>query len=220
MDKKRVHLLLKRSLDAIKGGDSLLHVLSSLKGELGALLPQAQTEATVADLKALATAVSKKDKALASIIGDMSSDVQVIMLLNKLLVTEYLQRDVYEQFSYLLFGPMGIQVREHLKAHMAEEMRHIETLQKYVISLGGEPTAERHPIPLPVMRPYSLRSILQLNLELETKAVSDYSEVILYLESLPDAAKHLPLKIELEDIVREEKEHTMDLERWLMETPQ
>lgn len=135
----------------------------------------------------------------------------IVEMLNHLLLKEYLQRDVYEQYSYLIMGPEAISVREHLKEHMEEEMAHIETMQKYVVSYGGHPVMDR--LPLPSARSTSLIDVMRLDLELEVEAVKLYTDAISTLERLP--SDYIPLRVDLETIVSQEQEHMMDLQRWL-----
>jgi bacterioferritin (cytochrome b1) len=139
----------------------------------------------------------------------------IVATLQDLLMEEYLQRDVYESYRYLLFGASGIGVKDHLEEHMAQEMGHIDTLQRYIVSLGQVPTTERFPIPAPIQ--YNLNSLMLLNLELERKALEKYSIVVHGLEALNNKL-HVALINDLETITSEEQEHCHDLERWIKDT--
>ncbi len=149
-------------------------------------------------------------KTLADTLGDIMA-IDIVETLQDLLKEEYLQRDVYESYRYLLFGPQAIGVKEHLEEHMVEEMAHIDILQRYLVSLGQIPTTERHPIPVPIT--FNLRSLMELNLSLEQKALEKYSIVVKGLEALNNMA-HVALLNDLQTITSQEQEHVHDLERW------
>lgn len=137
----------------------------------------------------------------------------IVGALQELLKKEYLQRDTYDSYRYLFFSPMGINIKDHLEEHLADEMSHIDTLQRYIVSLGEIPTLERYEIP---KCDTQLKALMEMNLGLETETVELYSAVIKGLESL-DKSKHVALISDLEDIVVSEQEHCHDLERWLKE---
>lgn len=134
----------------------------------------------------------------------------VINLLKELLRREYLQRDIYETYSYYLFGISSPAIQEHLKLHLQEEQLHIDTLQRYLMGFGAKPTTKR--LPVPIIDPLTLEAILDINFELEREAVKRYSEAI---EALEGNTKFTSLRIDLEDILKQEQEHTHDLIQWL-----
>lgn len=135
---------------------------------------------------------------------------QVIKLLKDLLLLEYLQRDVYETYSYWLFGYSSSPIQEHLKEHMLEEMKHIETLQRYLMYLGSDPILDRFEIPQ-IPNP-TFKNILLFDLDLEEDAVKRYTEAIQYLDKDP---KYSSLRIDIENILVQEQEHVHDLDQWL-----
>lgn len=142
----------------------------------------------------------------------------LINLLEDLIVDEYLQRDVYETYNYHLFGLSSSTIQEHLAKHMAEEEGHIKTLQRFLMEVEAEPITFRKTIP--EISPPS-QNILRTNLELEKTAVEKYSKAIRLLETPGWAAeygtKHSALRVELENILIQEKEHVQDLVQWLRE---
>jgi len=123
---------------------------------------------------------------------------------------EFLQRDLYETYSFYLFGLPSPAIQAHLKTHLQEELLHIETLQRYLMGYGADPVTERAKIP--VIKPLTLETILELNFELEQEAVKKYSEMIELLEGKVD---YTSLRVDLEDILKQEQEHTHDLTQWL-----
>tara|TARA_Y100001935_G_C17075036_1_gene393486 strand:- start:53 stop:502 length:450 start_codon:yes stop_codon:yes gene_type:complete len=134
---------------------------------------------------------------------------EVIEKLTQLLQREYLQRDIYETYSYYLFGVASPAIQEHLKGHLAEEQLHIETLQRYLMGFGARPVTQR--MKVPVIDPLKLENILEINFELENEAVEKYSETI---EALEGHVEYVSLRVDLEDILKQEQEHSHDLIRW------
>jgi bacterioferritin (cytochrome b1) len=134
----------------------------------------------------------------------------VILLLKDLLQREFLQRDIYETYSFYLFGKESPAIQEHLKVHLQEELLHIETLQRYLMGLGASPVTTRTSIPS--IQPLTLDAILDINFELEQAAVKKYSEAI---EALEGDVTYTSIRVDLEDILKQEQEHTHDLIQWL-----
>lgn len=138
---------------------------------------------------------------------------QIIAMLQELLKKEYLQRDLYETYDFLLFGSEAIALQEHLKEHLEEEMEHIRVLQRYLVSMGALPTLDRLPLKdLGSLESLNLKSILELDLKYEREAVENYSKSIAALEGQEEFTA---LRVDLENILSAESEHTHDLERYL-----
>jgi bacterioferritin (cytochrome b1) len=135
---------------------------------------------------------------------------KVIELVKDLLLREFLQRDLYETYSFYLFGLASPAIQDHLKGHLAEEQLHIETLQRYLMGFGAEPVVERAKVP--TIKPLTLDAILEINHELEGEAVKKYSEAIEFLEG---NVQFTSLRVDLEDILKQEQEHEHDLIQWL-----
>ncbi len=135
---------------------------------------------------------------------------EVTSLLKDLLKREYLQRDIYETYSYYLSGLESPAIQEHLKAHLQEEQAHIDILCRYLMGLGAEPLLSRQEIPK--IKPLTLQQILKINFKLENEAVKKYSEAIHLLES---DVEYTSIRVDLEDILKQEQEHSHDLVQWL-----
>jgi len=140
----------------------------------------------------------------------MTTNGVAIALLEELLQLEYLQRDIYETYGYYLSGLESPAIHDHLKIHLQEEQLHIDLLCRYLMGYGAKPLLKR--LPVPVIEPLSLKSILELNFELEKEAVEKYSQAIHTLEQ--DVA-HTAARVDLEDILKQEQEHCHDLIQWL-----
>lgn len=136
---------------------------------------------------------------------------QIIELLNKLLLTEFLQRDVYETYSYYLFGLCSSGLQEHLEEHRKQEDEHIRVLQRYLMGLGAEPLLKRTSIPS-IDPP--ITNILMKDLELEREALKYYSDAVVLLEQ-SKSSEYIALRVDLENILVQEQEHVHDLMQWL-----
>lgn len=151
-----------------------------------------------------------KDEAKKYVGTASSKDIPEI--LQELLMDEYLQQALYQNYKYLLFGADGISLMEHLEEHLKDEMRHADILQRYIVSLNHVPTTERHVIPN--VEKGNIKELLALNLKHEKAAVNKYSVAIKVIEEMNNVL-HAALLNDLEDIASDEQEHTHDLERWL-----
>lgn len=138
------------------------------------------------------------------------TQTDVIDMLNALLADEYLQRDLYETYSYYLFGLNSPAIQTHLKEHMDEESGHIQILQRYLSHFGAAPAIKRKEIIN--LSKISLRKILETDLELELRAVENYSNAIALLEN---QTKFSSVRVALENILIQEQDHVHDLTRWL-----
>ena len=153
--------------------------------------------------------LGKKEAAAKKVVA---SNIDILVVLQDLLKDEYLQRDLYESHRYILFGVDGITVMEHFEEHLIEEMKHASILQRYIVSLGGTPTIERHVIPH--IEKGNFKELLKINLKHERAAVEKYCIAIKVIEEM-DNILHAALINDLEGIVSEESEHSQDIESWL-----
>ena len=144
----------------------------------------------------------------------MSEDKEVISLLNDLLGYEYLQRDIYETYSYYLFGLCSPSLQKHLEEHRKEEDEHIRILQRYLMGYHADPLLSR--LKIPEIEP-PISNILKKDLELEKDAVSRYSEAISMLED-SESGDYTALRGDLENLLVQEQEHVHDLTQWLRTT--
>jgi len=206
--RKTIIHTLKRAQDAISDGKPPAVVARATARRLQTLEPPPEESLELVLASVLDASPELYKQAIAEFGGP--GVPEVVEVLQSLLQDEYLQRDVYEQYGYLIFGPEGIAVQEHLAEHMEEEMQHILTLQRYITGFGDTPTFDR--LPIPVVPP-TLRDIMELDQALERQAVARYSAVISLLEAA--GAQFIPLRVDLENIVSQEQEHLFDLDRWL-----
>jgi len=139
---------------------------------------------------------------------------QLLELLNNLLLIEYQQRDVYETYSYYLFGLSSPGIQEHLEEHRKEEDEHIKTLQRYLAALDAEPLLKR--LEIPTINP-PIKNILKEDLRLERDAIKYYSDAIAEIEKIVENGERefTALRVDLENILVQEQEHVHDLIQWL-----
>lgn len=136
---------------------------------------------------------------------------KIIHMLRQLLLDEYLQRDIYETYSYYLFGLCSSDLQKHLQEHRAHEDKHIQVLNRYLMGLRAEPLLKR--LPVPKINP-PIGNLLMADLELELVAVEHYSNAVLMLDEMRDP-RFVSLRVDLENILSEEQEHVHDLQQWL-----
>lgn len=128
-----------------------------------------------------------------------------VSLLQVALVGEYQQWDLYTAYASRLQGQMRGEIVEEFKDHAEEELAHIELLQRYLVSMGQNPTLQRKALPdLPENA--TIKDIVQLQIRFEQDAVDLYKKI---LNVLPE---NDPLTLDIEGILLKEQEHVHDLE--------
>jgi len=154
------------------------------------------------------------NQALAAFLLPNSGEItkeNIVTLLNTLIQKEHFQRDFYEWCHYMLPGPCGAALQDHVEEHMKDEMDHTKYLQRHIIHFGGIPILERLPVPKVES---TLKAMLEKNLEMEKEAVQNYTDTISLLEPLKEFTA---LRVDIETVLSDEMEHVQDLERWLKE---
>ena len=129
----------------------------------------------------------------------------IATLLQVALIGEYQQWDLYTAYASRLKGAARSPVAEEFTAHADEEQGHIDLLQRYLVSMGVNPTLERKPVP-ELSEGATMKEIIDLQLRFERDAVSLYERI---LNVLPE---NEPLKLEIEGVLIKEQEHVHDLE--------
>ena len=129
----------------------------------------------------------------------MENHDKLIEVLNRAVSLEYTAVVQYNQHSMLLTGP-DREVFEELFTKQAEEaLTHAKTWGEKIVYLGGIPTVEVGE----VHQSTSLTEMLEMDLELETRAVESYSLA-------RDVCGHQPTAYLLEDQIIAEQD---DVER-------
>lgn len=131
-----------------------------------------------------------------------------------------LNKDLAEELSaviqYLTYaaktsGPFRPQLSAFFLAEIADETLHAQFLANKIVALGGEPTT----MPSPVKPAATNREMLQAVWEAENRAVAAYTR----RAEEADAVGDIALKVQLEDMVRDESNHRQETERMLRDWP-
>ena len=94
---------------------------------------------------------------------------------------------------------------------MPDEQLHAQFLANKIVALGGEPTT----VPSKVKPAKSNREMLEAVLEAETRAAKGYIQRAMEADEFGDVG----LKVQLEDMVRDETGHREETERILRDWP-
>jgi bacterioferritin len=118
--------------------------------------------------------------------------------------------------QYLIYatkttGPYRPQLSQFFLAEVADEQLHAQFLANKVVALGGEPTTQPRPVP----DARSNREMLEAVLAAERQARVDYIERVNEADGYGDVG----LKVQLEDIVRDETTHDEETEQILRDWP-
>jgi len=113
----------------------------------------------------------------------------------------------YITYSAQVTGPFRLQLESFFLKEVPDEQGHAEFLANKVVALGGVPTTR----PAPVAAAESNKELLEAALAAEKKAVAGYTERAQQADEFGDVG----LKVQLEDMVRDETEHKEKIERIL-----
>jgi bacterioferritin len=113
----------------------------------------------------------------------------------------------YITYSAQVTGPFRPQLASFLLKEVPDEQGHAEFLANKVVALGGVPVTS----PAPVAPAESNKELLEAVLEAERKAIAGYKERAEQADEFGDVG----LKVQLEDMVRDETEHFEQVERIL-----
>ena len=113
----------------------------------------------------------------------------------------------YITYSAQVTGPYRPQLVGFLLKEVPDEQGHAEFLANKIVALGGVPTT----VVAPVAPAESNKELLEAVLVAERKAVAGYKERAEQADQFGDVG----LKVQLEDMVRDETEHAEETERIL-----
>ena len=129
----------------------------------------------------------------------MENHDKLIEVLNRAVSLEYTAVVQYNQHSMLLTGPDKEVFEELFTKQVEEALTHAKTWGEKIVYLGGIPTVEVGE----VHQSISLTEMLEMDLELETRAVDAYSLA-------KEVCGHRPIQYLLEDQIIAEQD---DVER-------
>jgi len=113
----------------------------------------------------------------------------------------------YITYSAQVTGPFRPQLASFFLKEVPDEQGHAEFLANKVVALGGVPTT----VPASVAPAETNKELLEAVLVAERKAVADYIQRAKEAEEFGDVG----LKVQLEDMVRDETGHAEQTERIL-----
>ncbi|MBK8909192.1 MAG: ferritin-like domain-containing protein [Rhodospirillales bacterium] len=131
--------------------------------------------------------------------------------LNKDLAEELAAVIQYTTYAAKVTGPYRPQLVAFFLAEVPDELGHAQFLANKIVALGGEPTT----VPSMVKPAETNQEMLQAVMEAETRAVAGYTQ----RADEADAFGDVGLKVQLEDMVRDETGHREETERMLRDWP-
>jgi bacterioferritin len=132
---------------------------------------------------------------------------KLVAKLNEDLSNELAAIIQYITYAARVTGPYRPQLVDFLLKEVADEQSHAQFLANKVVALGGVPTTKA----APVAAAETNKELLEAVLEAERKAVAGYKERAEQADEFGDVG----LKVQLEDMVRDETEHAEQVERIL-----
>lgn len=131
--------------------------------------------------------------------------------LNQDLANEFSAIIQYTTYAAQATGPFRPQLTAFFLAEVVDEQMHAQFLANKIVALGGTPTTEAAPVPAAS----SNKEMLQAILAAERKARDGYTQRAQEAEAYGDKG----LAVQLEDMVRDESEHSEETERILRDWP-
>jgi len=131
--------------------------------------------------------------------------------LNKDLAAEFSAIIQYITYAAKASGPYRPELSAFFLQEVTDEQGHAQFLANKIVALGGEPTTQA----APVKEANSNREMLEAVLAAEKDAVKGYIQRAKETEELGDVG----LVVQLEDMVRDEAEHSEETARMLKDWP-
>jgi len=127
--------------------------------------------------------------------------------LNKDLADELAAVIQYTTYAAKVTGPYRPQLVQFFLAEVPDEQLHAQFLANKIVALGGEPTTK----PSSVKKAHTKHEMLEAVLEAESRAVEAYTQRADEAGEFGDVG----LKVQLEDMVRDETGHREETARML-----
>lgn len=140
--------------------------------------------------------------------------------MDKQTLIDHLNQDLADELSaitqYITYaakvtGPYRPQLSQFFLAEVADEQLHAQYLANKVVALGGEPTTQASPVP----EAKTNREMVEAVLAAERRAVANYTTRAEEADAFGDKG----MVVQLEDMVRDESEHSEETERILRDWP-
>jgi bacterioferritin len=140
--------------------------------------------------------------------------------MDKQTLIDHLNQDLADELSaitqYITYaakvtGPYRPQLSQFFLAEVADEQLHAQYLANKVVALGGEPTTQASPVP----KANTNREMLEAVLAAERRATANYTTRAEEADAFGDKG----MVVQLEDMVRDETEHSEETARILRDWP-
>jgi bacterioferritin len=129
--------------------------------------------------------------------------------MNEDLAAEYQAVVMYRTYASLVTGPWRQELRAFFEGEIPDELGHAAFLADKIVSLGGVPTTDVKPVPIPRTN----REMLEIALQAEVDTIERYTRRIKQAEELGE----ISVKVQLENLVVDESQHRDDIRRMLMD---
>jgi len=117
----------------------------------------------------------------------------------------------YTTYAAKATGPYRPQLAQFFTQEIADELGHAQFLANKIVALGGEPTTTPRPVPPAKTNKEMVEAVLAA----EKQAIADYTKRAQEAEEFGDRG----LVVQLDDIVRDETEHSEESARILQDWP-
>ena len=129
--------------------------------------------------------------------------------LNEDLAAEYQAVVMYRTYAALVSGPYRQDLRSFFEGEIPDELGHAAFLADKIVSLGGVPTTDVKPVPIPRTN----REMLENALQAEVDTIERYTKRIQQAEECGE----ISTKLQLENLLVDESQHRDDIRRMLMD---
>lgn len=129
--------------------------------------------------------------------------------MNEDLAAEYQAVVMYRTFASLVTGPWRQELRAFFEGEIPDELGHAAFLADKIVALGGLPTTDVKPVPIPRTN----REMLEIALQAEVDTIERYTKRISQAEELGE----ISVKVQLENLIVDESGHRDDIRRMLVD---
>jgi len=134
---------------------------------------------------------------------------ELIEGMNEDLAAEYQAVVMYRTFASLVTGPWRQELRAFFEGEIPDELGHAAFLADKIVALGGVPTTDVKPVPIPRTN----REMLEIALQAEVDTIERYTKRISQAEELGE----ISVKVQLENLIVDESGHRDDIRRMLVD---
>lgn len=139
----------------------------------------------------------------------MADVKELIEGMNEDLAAEYQAVVMYRTYASLVTGPWRQELRAFFEGEIPDELGHAAFLADKIVSLGGVPTTDVQPVPIPRTN----REMLEIALQAEVDTIERYTKRLQQAEALGE----ISVKVQLENLIVDESQHRDDIRRMLMD---